>query len=33
MQIELLELNKSSIHVAEYFTVLPLKKLLQAKLQ
>jgi predicted nuclease of restriction endonuclease-like (RecB) superfamily len=32
-QIELLELDKSGIHVAEYLTVLPPKKLLQAKLQ
>lgn len=32
-QIELLELDKSGIHVAEYLTVLPLKELLQAKLQ
>jgi predicted nuclease of restriction endonuclease-like (RecB) superfamily len=32
-QIELLELDKSGIHVAEYLTVLPAKELLQAKLQ
>jgi predicted nuclease of restriction endonuclease-like (RecB) superfamily len=32
-QIELLELDKSGIHVAEYLTVLPPKALLQAKLQ
>jgi predicted nuclease of restriction endonuclease-like (RecB) superfamily len=32
-QIELLELDKSGIHVAEYITVLPPKELLQAKLQ
>lgn len=32
-QIELLELDKSGIHVAEYLTVLPLKEVLQAKLQ
>jgi hypothetical protein len=32
-QIELLELDKSGIHVAEYLTVLPSKELLQAKLQ
>jgi predicted nuclease of restriction endonuclease-like (RecB) superfamily len=32
-QIELLELDKSGIHVAEYFTVLPPKELLQAKLK
>jgi predicted nuclease of restriction endonuclease-like (RecB) superfamily len=31
--IELLELGKSDIHVAEYLTVLPPKKVLQAKLQ
>ena len=31
-QIELLELNQSGIHVAEYLTVLPSKELLQAKL-
>jgi predicted nuclease of restriction endonuclease-like (RecB) superfamily len=31
-QIELLELDKSGIHVAEYLTVLPSKELLQAKL-
>jgi hypothetical protein len=31
--IELLELDKSGIHVAEYLTVLPSKELLQAKLQ
>ena len=31
-QIELLELGKSGIHVAEYLTVLPPKDLLQAKL-
>ncbi len=32
-QIELLELDKSGIHVAEYLTVLPSKELLNAKLQ
>ncbi len=32
-QIELLELDKSGIHVAEYLTVLPPKELLQAKLK
>jgi len=32
-QIELLELDKSGIHVAEYLTVLPPPELLQAKLQ
>jgi predicted nuclease of restriction endonuclease-like (RecB) superfamily len=32
-QIELLELDKSDIHVAEYLTVLPSKELLKAKLQ
>lgn len=32
-QIELLELDKSGIHVAEYLTVLPSKDLLQTKLQ
>jgi hypothetical protein len=32
-QIELLELDKSGIHIAEYLTVLPPKELLQAKLQ
>ena len=31
-QIELLELDKSSIHVAEYVTVLPDKEILQQKL-
>ena len=31
-QIELLELDKSGIHVAEYFTVLPPKEVLQNKL-
>lgn len=31
--IELLELDKSGIHVAEYLTVLPPRKLLEAKLQ
>ena len=31
-QIELLELDKSNIHVAEYLTVLPPKEVLQAKL-
>lgn len=31
-QIELLELDKSSIHVAEYLTVLPSKEVLSAKL-
>jgi predicted nuclease of restriction endonuclease-like (RecB) superfamily len=32
-QIELLELDKSGIHVAEYLTVLPPRDVLQAKLQ
>jgi len=32
-QIELLELDKSGIHVAEYLTVLPPKDLLETKLQ
>ncbi|MEA5466974.1 PDDEXK nuclease domain-containing protein [Leptothoe sp. PORK10 BA2] len=32
-QIELLELDRSGIHVAEYLTVLPSKEILQAKLQ
>ena len=32
-QIELLELDKSGIHVAEYLTILPPKQILQAKLQ
>jgi predicted nuclease of restriction endonuclease-like (RecB) superfamily len=32
-QIELLELDQSGIHVAEYLTILPPKELLQAKLQ
>lgn len=32
-QIELLELDKSGIHVAEYWTVLPPKEILQKKLQ
>ncbi|MGA1410794.1 MAG: PDDEXK nuclease domain-containing protein, partial [Prochlorotrichaceae cyanobacterium] len=32
-QIELLELDKSGIHVAEYLTVLPPKEILQNKLQ
>ena len=32
-QIELLELDKSGIHVAEYLTVLPPRKDLEAKLQ
>ena len=32
-QIELLELGKSGIHVAEYLTVLPAKEVLQQKLQ
>jgi predicted nuclease of restriction endonuclease-like (RecB) superfamily len=32
-QIELLELDQSGIHVAEYLTALPPKELLQAKLQ
>lgn len=32
-QIELLELGKSGIHVAEYLTVLPPREALQAKLQ
>jgi len=31
-QIELLELDKSNIHVAQYLTVLPAKKLLESKL-
>lgn len=31
-EIELLELNQSGIHVAEYLTVLPAKELLQEKL-
>ena len=31
-QIELLQLDKSNIHVAQYLTVLPEKKLLEAKL-
>ncbi len=31
-QIELLELNKSDIHVAQYLTVLPERKKLQEKL-
>ena len=31
-QIELLELDKSGIHVAEYLTILPTKELLAAKL-
>jgi hypothetical protein len=31
--IELLELDKSGIHVAEYLTALPPKELFQAKLQ
>jgi predicted nuclease of restriction endonuclease-like (RecB) superfamily len=31
-QIELLELDKSGIHVAEYLTVLPPKEVLQAKM-
>lgn len=31
-QIELLELDKSGIHVAEYLTVLPSREALQAKL-
>jgi hypothetical protein len=31
-QIELLELDKSGIHVAEYLTVLPPRETLQAKL-
>ncbi len=31
-QIELLELDKSGIHVAEYLTVLPPREMLQAKL-
>ncbi len=31
-QIELLELDKSGIHVAEYLTVLPPREQLQAKL-
>lgn len=32
-QIELLELDRSGIHVAEYLTVLPSPEVLQAKLQ
>ena len=32
-QIELLELDKSGIHVAEYLTVLPPRAELEAKLQ
>jgi hypothetical protein len=32
-QIELLELNSSGIHVAEYLTVLPPKEILKRKLQ
>jgi hypothetical protein len=32
-QIELLELDKSGIHVAEYLTVLPPREVLQARLQ
>lgn len=32
-QIELLELDRSGIHVAEYLTVLPSREVLQAKLQ
>lgn len=32
-QIELMELDRSGIHVAEYLTVLPDEKLLQEKLQ
>ena len=32
-QIELLELDKSGIHVAEYLTVLPPREALQARLQ
>ena len=32
-QIELLELDKSGVHVAEYLTVLPPREALQAKLQ
>lgn len=31
-QIELLELGKSGIHVAEYLTVLPPREMLEAKL-
>jgi hypothetical protein len=31
-QIELLELNQSGIHVAEYITALPSRELLQQKL-
>ena len=31
-QIELLELEKSGIHVAQYLTVLPPKEILEAKL-
>lgn len=31
-QIELLELDKSGIHVAEYLTVLPSREILEAKL-
>jgi hypothetical protein len=32
-RIELLELDKTGIHVAEYLTVLPPKELMQRKLQ
>ncbi|MFT4924770.1 MAG: hypothetical protein ACI8WB_000854 [Phenylobacterium sp.] len=32
-QIELLEMDKSGIHVAEYFTSLPSKALLERRLQ
>ncbi|WOG27181.1 hypothetical protein [Endozoicomonas sp. 8E] len=32
-QIELLELGGNDIHVAEYFTVLPPKKMLEERLQ
>jgi len=32
-QVELLELDKSGIHVAEFLTVLPAREVLQAKLQ
>lgn len=32
-QVELFELDKSGIHVAEYLTVLPPKEVLQARLQ
>ena len=32
-QIELLELDKSGIHIAEYLTILPEKEILVKKLQ